>query len=651
MAGINDSEAFARANQYSGSGSWLDEANSHDAALPGGSNDPTFFDHAEAQSNNYFRHPGIANNDLRVADSAALSITGDLDLRWVGVADDWTPASIEDTITKWFSNEASYGLRIETDGKLKLAWAVSMSAESQTSSAATSFTDGTKQGIRVTFDVDNGSSGADAKFYTLNDPDDDPTNTANWTQLGTTQTFGSTTSIDDGTAALSIGGNNQGTSQMLNGSTHRALIYDGIDGTLVLDINAADEDGDTVTQAGTFVESSAQAATVTVRQTGTAEVTRMVDRPHWWYDTDDFHSIPDDSQLDFANGENQTIGLGLRSYNWDGATDSVLAKWSAASGGYKLTVVSGGDPTYTIDDNTNVPTDTKAEEADGAASTLTGVRNTGDDDIEMFVAGVGSGSATTDSTTSTLATGDAVRIGADIDGNYFQGEIWSYAIIRSALTDAEVGTGSGTLHDDLLNQTAAVDATTTPASLAAVIAMPAPTIAYGGDPAPASLATVIAIPAPTITTLVTVTPATIAITAAMPAPTITYGGDPAPATIANVIAIPTATTLSTNEITPVTVVNVIAMPAATPLSTNEITPSTVVNTVAMPTATPLSTNEITPSTIVNVIAMFTVFKVAQPTAQIVLLSNKRSRLNLVADASSQLSLLTDERTRFELSSG
>ena len=198
---------------------------------------------------------GVAGNNITSPDSSALDITGDIDIRVRVALDDWTPAANLALISKWNTNgnQRSYDLRVQTTGVLQFLWSTDGSVASQAvSTVATGLTDGTVKWIRVTFDVNNGAGGNDAKFYTSDDA-------VTWTQLGTTVTAVGAASIFNSTAQLEIGSD----SLILNpaaGKFYRAQVLNGIDGTVVFDANMAN-----VSQTATsFTESSSNAATVTI---------------------------------------------------------------------------------------------------------------------------------------------------------------------------------------------------------------------------------------------------------------------------------------------------------------------------------------------------------------------------------------------------
>ena len=196
---------------------------------------------------------GYTGQNASTPDSAALSITGDIDLRVKVALDDWTPT----TPSGSFMFKDAGGLNrsfifdIEADGtpKLNFYWGTGAVNSLKQSTVNVSIADGTVKWLRVTLDVDNGAGGHDVAFYTSDDG-------SAWTQLGATVTTAGTTSIVDNTASVIIG-------NLLFGTVHRAIVKDGIDGTTVFD---ADFDAQ-APETTSFAESSSNAATVTVNGT------------------------------------------------------------------------------------------------------------------------------------------------------------------------------------------------------------------------------------------------------------------------------------------------------------------------------------------------------------------------------------------------
>ncbi len=120
--------------------------------------------------------------------------------------------------------------------------------------------------VRVTLDVDNGSGGYDLTFYYSDD------DAESWIQIGSTITGGITTSIASASIPLEVGTRWGGVNNPMLGRVYRAKVFDGIDGTLVFDAHFEAEGPGTTS----FTESSSEAATVTINQSGSpaAQITQ-----------------------------------------------------------------------------------------------------------------------------------------------------------------------------------------------------------------------------------------------------------------------------------------------------------------------------------------------------------------------------------------
>jgi hypothetical protein len=180
--------------------------------------------------NNSLRCVGIANSHASCPDSAALSFTGDIDIRMKVRLPDWTPAVTNTLAAKYHTtgNQRSWLFQVNTTGLLQFIWSpngTSPSALTKTSTVAAGFADGAVGWVRVTLDVDNGASGNDVKFYTSTDG-------SSWTQLGSTVTTATATSIFDSTAVVEVGAFSSGTTDFLLGDVYSLAVYDGIAGTL-----------------------------------------------------------------------------------------------------------------------------------------------------------------------------------------------------------------------------------------------------------------------------------------------------------------------------------------------------------------------------------------------------------------------------------
>ena len=208
----------------------------------------------------YLELPGVTGAYASTPDSAALSITGDIDIRVDLAATDWTPA-VDMPIVSKYETTASYLLRMEaTTGNLRLFWIQADGTSiNKTSTAAPAFSDHSRGWIRATLDVDNGSTQNEVKFYTSSDG-------VSWAQLGSTVTTAGVTNIRDQTSVLQIGA--QGADEFI-GSIYRAQIYNGIDGTLAFNADFTNRGASNQS----FPESSSNAALVTIN--GSARITHL----------------------------------------------------------------------------------------------------------------------------------------------------------------------------------------------------------------------------------------------------------------------------------------------------------------------------------------------------------------------------------------
>lgn len=183
--------------------------------------------------------PGSAGDYFSTPDSVANSITGDIDLRFIGALDDWTPAATNTMIAKReaFGNR-SFAFFVPTTSLPTLS--VYEIGEAVTFSyvadAVLPVVDGQTLGVRAALDVDNGAGDSDCTFYTSTDSGE------TWQQLGSVISRGSPISIFDSSASVEVGATNSGGNQ-LSGKVYRAQIYNGINGTLAVNFNVNDSDG------------------------------------------------------------------------------------------------------------------------------------------------------------------------------------------------------------------------------------------------------------------------------------------------------------------------------------------------------------------------------------------------------------------------
>lgn len=178
----------------------------------------------------YIQLPGSSGNTITTPDAASLDIVGDIDLIAKIAPDDWTPAADSYILAKYTvtANQRSYALILSTTGTLTLQFSPDGTASVSKASTAnlSTLANGATKWVRATMDVDNGASGYDVRFYTSDDG-------TTWTQLGTTVTTATATSIFASTAVLEIGSRNAGTGDFFAGKFFEGYVKSGIDGTAV----------------------------------------------------------------------------------------------------------------------------------------------------------------------------------------------------------------------------------------------------------------------------------------------------------------------------------------------------------------------------------------------------------------------------------
>jgi hypothetical protein len=280
---------------------------------------------------NYVYLSGSNGNNMSVADTPPLDVVGDIDIQVKVAMDDWTPSAVNDLFGKTGVSSDAYRLRLLTTGVLRFIWTNSSAAATTVdSTVATGITDGVTKWVRVTLDVDNGASGKDVKFFTSDDG-------TTWTQLGTTVTTAGVTDIRATTANLFIGSYYDGTVPS-KGKFYRAIIKNGIDGTTVLDANAAVI---TLPSQTTFIDSSSNAYTVTINKSG---VGTFVSTGNYLYlpgVTSNYASAPDSAALDITGDIDLRAKVALDDWT-PSATANLISKNQAGAVSYYLNVQTTG---------------------------------------------------------------------------------------------------------------------------------------------------------------------------------------------------------------------------------------------------------------------------------------------------------------------
>lgn len=389
-------------------------------------NDPVWL---EWTGTNYLYFTGVVGNYATVPDAAALDITGDLDLRARVAFDDWTPATATRVLSKFEASNLSYELLVTTGGGLQFNWSENgTTTKTATSTANMSLTDGTAKWIRATMDVNNGAAGNDVKFYTSDDG-------STWSQLGSTVTTASTTSLYSGSGKLGMGATGAGGGNNVAMKFYRGQVYNGIGGTLVLDVDTS-----RITTGNLASFTAVTGQTVTVNRSATGRKTVAVVCPVWLFGTDDYMEVADASLLDFAATDSFTVIAVCRYWNTTASQAVIISKKPLfdTTAGYMIENISTAEVWFEIGDGSNRVINAKAQATLGSLSVLAAVRNVTSDTLAMYVNNAATPSA--DTSTGSLSNSDPLRIGR-ITGTfteYADMELLGVAIFRRALSATEL---------------------------------------------------------------------------------------------------------------------------------------------------------------------------------------------------------------------
>ncbi|MFG2899521.1 hypothetical protein ACGFZH_20870 [Streptomyces zaomyceticus] len=198
----------------------------------------------------YLNVTGQNNSGATTPDTAALDITGDIDIRFDASLDRWvTPLGTQptDLAGKYNTtgNQRSWMLQ-ERQGRIYFEWSPDGTATvGATSTVAPAVPPSRRMAWRATLDVNNGAGGWTAVFYTAE------TIAGPWTQLGAPVTGVGVTSIFNSTTLLKVGdATNLGYSKP-SGEVHAFEVRNGIGGTAVAnpDFTAQTSGAATVTDA------------------------------------------------------------------------------------------------------------------------------------------------------------------------------------------------------------------------------------------------------------------------------------------------------------------------------------------------------------------------------------------------------------------
>ncbi len=233
----------------------------------------------------YFKAAAPNGNHGSTPDAAPLDITGDIELIVRFAPDIWDSGATQNILSKLSTSgdQKSYRLTLAGDGDLTLTTStdgidtVNHRQSGSPLHVIASLVNGDVCWIRVTLDVDDGASDTSATFYYSLDNTND-VDSVSWIQLGAIVKNGATTSIFSSSANVNVGARNDGSQEQCPGKYYRTQIISDPFGTPVVEFDPEFY----LETSGTlqFTESSVNAATVTINQTGGGPIGEILANGH-----------------------------------------------------------------------------------------------------------------------------------------------------------------------------------------------------------------------------------------------------------------------------------------------------------------------------------------------------------------------------------
>jgi len=190
--------------------------------------------------------PGVEFHYISTPDTAALDVTGDLDIRIEITPDSWRPDQTTILASKYLSSggQRSWVLELTSAGALQLRPSSDGLVPTQIGTSTVPVpADAGRLALRAVYDVDNGAGNRQWLFYTA------PSIDGPWTQLGAAVVGTGVGSVFAGTANLVIGADSEGdflaATRVFHGAVHAFQVRNGIGGPIVANPGLEQEAGTT----------------------------------------------------------------------------------------------------------------------------------------------------------------------------------------------------------------------------------------------------------------------------------------------------------------------------------------------------------------------------------------------------------------------
>lgn len=387
------------------------------------SNDALFL---EWDGLNYVYLPGVSGNRLTVPDEAALDITGDIDVRVQIAHTSWIAAN---GLAAKINTDNAWRFYINATGNLNFDTYESDNTVRTHVSTTTlaSLNNNQSYWLRATVDVDNGSGGHTTRFFTS-------LNGVEWLQLGADVVTAVVTNIKSTSDPVFVGVS----SGVLGvGNFYCAQIFDGIDGTLVLDVDTS-----VITSGAATSFTAITGQTVTINRSTAGRKSVAVVSPVWLFGTDDYMEVASNALLNFGASDSFTVVAIVRQWNTPAATERFVSKKSADTSvaGYALFSSTTNSVVFDTGDGVLRSFDSQANTWSGQLGIVSGVRVAGATLAAGFN-GLVSGT-TADGSVNSLSNSGVLRVGSlgggASPGGYADMEFIATCVFRRALSAAEI---------------------------------------------------------------------------------------------------------------------------------------------------------------------------------------------------------------------
>lgn len=380
---------------------------------------------------------GAAVGGLQVPHESAFEITGDIDLRVFVALDLWRPGPGRPTVVfnKISSGSPCWVFAVNQNSTLQFqASPDGLGMSFSNSNAAMNIENGRPYWIRVTMAANTGGGNSTVSYYTSSDGID-------WVQLGTSVQI-TAPSIFPGTAKVSICGFFENTLGTTGAKTYRAQILNGINGTVVLDVDC---DAITSGAATEFTALTGQRVSImrgdSGRKTVAMPAKRYGGQPVLLHGTDDYMECQNNWQynlLDFDKSQSFTVVAIARQWS-SGPNNSLLLSSGASSvNGYGITVTSPTTNNFVASEPTANLSAACPSRASGSINVSTGVYDRTAFTLTPYT-GIIAGSPVALTNEAPNNTTRPMTIGRESSAtSYTDCEFYAAAVFRRTLTKNEI---------------------------------------------------------------------------------------------------------------------------------------------------------------------------------------------------------------------